>query len=260
MPEDILFAKRICEQLREGKKDGDFLQLVRNLDGYFRQFAKRHAYMGVDYEDVVQDFWVELQTGNAICKYKGENQASLKTYLTKIIKWRIMSANKRQKEYIEDSRPTDNPETLETILRGGRDPDERDPEGRNEFDQTDQAHHRPEAPVPPPIEEKGIKTDNNEGLLTRELRAEIIDIALLKLEQVHPADARLVWMRMKGFSYKEIAQQSDATDPGEINKKIQALRKQFTRPKTGSMARFGIIVKRVMKERGIEDVKELIGD
>ena len=245
---DVPFAKRICEQLKRGDVDRDFSQLIRDLDGYFKAFARKKVYEDVDYEGLVNDFWIELQIGDAICQYRGTNQASLKTYLTKILKWRIMTASDGQEAYRGRYVLTDNLESLATISGRRKGPDEKNMDGCQEV------------PVSRPAGEGIVVEDHPEAHLDGDLRDEIISTALLRLSQIRPEDADLVCMRMKGLSYEEIARRSGAIAPGKLKKKIQGLRKQFTRPKTGSMARFRIMLDRVLEERGIKDFRELLDD
>jgi RNA polymerase sigma-70 factor (ECF subfamily) len=86
----------------------------------------------------------------------------------------------------------------------------------------------------------------------KELR-EIIDRLLAQLEKAAPNDAKLIRMYLEGLNFKEMATEllpADATEE-EINQKYSAVRKQFTRPRTGSMAKFRILLNRLMEKEGL---------
>ena len=93
----------------------------------------------------------------------------------------------------------------------------------------------------------------------QDLQAEIILSAVERLARIRPKDAQLIWFRMQGLSYEEIARRFGAIGEKEIKKKTNALKKQFTRAGTGSSARFGIILERVIKDKGFA-LKDLLDD
>lgn len=82
---------------------------------------------------------------------------------------------------------------------------------------------------------------------------EIIDRILAQLEEISANDAKLIRMYLEGFSFKEMATEllpADATEE-DINQKYSAVRKQFTRARTGSMAKFKILLNRLMEKEGL---------
>ena len=254
---DVVKAQKICEQLQEKNYDGDFLLLVNELDGFFRKIAKKRAYPDVDYEGIVNDFWIDLQRAKIICNFKGENKASLKTYLTKILVWRIKSANKKQEKYRDRFKPTSAPELIEM----GASKEENRAAGVAGQDKGGIVSQSSEDIVV--LKNKktnGFLEDPYVNNLTKDLRAEIVRTALLKFSELRPDDADLVRYRLKGFSYETIAELFGARGDKEKRKKAQTLRKQFTRKNTGSLARFGIVLRRCLQEKGIKNFKDLFED
>jgi RNA polymerase sigma factor (sigma-70 family) len=92
---DRLRAEIICREIQQQKTDHAFIALFEDYQRFFVTFAKKYLYNPQQAEDVVQDFWVELANGRAICNYEGRNNATLRTFLTKILIWRIITVNKK---------------------------------------------------------------------------------------------------------------------------------------------------------------------
>ena len=96
---------------------------------------------------------------------------------------------------------------------------------------------------PSPEDEFLIKEKNN-----------LIHEALLQLASVSPRDAKLIQMHFDDLSYEEMARrelQDNEVDPINLKKKTEAIKKQFTRGKTGSMAKFRRILKRCMENHSL---------
>jgi SOS response regulatory protein OraA/RecX len=65
-----------------------------------------------------------------------------------------------------------------------------------------------------------------------------------------------LWMK-EDLTYWQIAQkileaQGSNLDDDNVRKKAAALRKQFTRPETGSLERFAVIYMKILAENGFE--------
>ena len=95
--DDIKKAERICRELRSGKTaaiDG----LYRDYHQFFLAIALRRLYEPDVAEDVLSGFWLEIIKSKAICAYEGKNNASLKTFLVKILLFRIIDQNRLSKQ------------------------------------------------------------------------------------------------------------------------------------------------------------------
>jgi RNA polymerase sigma-70 factor (ECF subfamily) len=151
-------------------------------------------------ENVLSNFWLELINARAICKYNG--RASLRTYLTVILNRRIIDAN-RKFERNRNSSP------LKT---------------KNENSEDD-LHYDQQTP--------------EKQLIIKE-QHRLIQKALLKLSDTCPRDANLIRMNLEGLSYEQMAQRelNGVKDADELKRRIDAIKKQFTRKETGSMAKF----------------------
>ncbi len=76
----------------------------------------------------------------------------------------------------------------------------------------------------------------------------LVNEALLKLSEDFPLDASLVKMHLEGLDYKQMAE--------KLGKRIDAIKKQFTREPTGSLAKFKGALKYLMQDLGLryEDI------
>lgn len=93
----------------------------------------------------------------------------------------------------------------------------------------------------------------------REEISKIILQALLMLSENAPRDAHLIRMRLEGLSYHKMAErefEGTGYDAAALAKKTNAIKKQFARTRTGSMAKFKICLERSMKKNKInqEDI------
>lgn len=83
--------------------------------------------------------------------------------------------------------------------------------------------------------------------------------ALLELSEEHPRCALVIWMRLAGMPYREIARveleiERPGTEPGEVDlrRRTDALKKLATRRSPpGCEARFRRILERVLRARGL---------
>ena len=95
---DLEKAQRICQQIQKHGNKAAVVELYEQYHDFFIAFARMRLYDPANAEDVVSAFWVELLNGNAICGYKAINNASLKTFLSRILRWRIINANNNRYE------------------------------------------------------------------------------------------------------------------------------------------------------------------
>jgi RNA polymerase sigma-70 factor (ECF subfamily) len=82
-------------------------------------------------------------------------------------------------------------------------------------------------------------------------KIKIVHETLLVLTQTSPADAYLVKMHLEGLNYRQMAERdigNRACSEKEIRKKTDAIKKQFTRKNTGSLAKFKSCLERVMRK------------
>lgn len=99
-------------------------------------------------------------------------------------------------------------------------------------------------------EKDQIPTPQN-GLLSsssQTMARTLVHSTLLRLSEDFPRDASLVRMHLEGLSYSQMAE--------KLGKKSDAIKKQFTREPTGSLAKFKIALKQIMHTQGIryEDI------
>ncbi|RLC03190.1 MAG: hypothetical protein DRI57_29370 [Deltaproteobacteria bacterium] len=77
--------------------------------------------------------------------------------------------------------------------------------------------------------------------------------ALLLLEEASSGDANLMRMHLDGLTFRQMAEQMlDGKSPDQemIENKANAIQQQFKRPRIGSMAKFSLIVNRLMAKHG----------
>jgi RNA polymerase sigma factor (sigma-70 family) len=102
---DLEKAQRICQQIQKHGNKAAVVELYEQYHDFFIAFARMRLYDPANAEDVVSAFWVELLNGNAICGYKAINNASLKTFLSRILRWRIINANHNRYEIMPPPPP-----------------------------------------------------------------------------------------------------------------------------------------------------------
>lgn len=210
---DYDLGRKICRELRSGYRSV-IMELYNRYAHLFVAFA-RHRLFDHDphsVDSVLSKFWLELLNGNAICKYNGK--ASLQTYLTVILNRRIIDANRKfSRERIVA------PESKEDLT-----------------DEHNHDHHTPET-----------------ALFKKEQR-KLIQKALVQLSDQSPRDAKLIRMNLEGLSYEQMAARElngMSVEPDELRRKVESIKKQFTRGGTGSMAKFRSVLDRFLDTNGL---------
>ncbi len=213
---DFDLGQKICRELRSGNRSA-ILALYNRYQHFCAAFVRKRLYGGESQgvEDVLSNFWLELLNGNAICSYNGT--ASMRTYLTVILNRRIIDANRK---FVRERYST-------PIAK----------EGEHEaYDES------PEQ-----------KTPEQELIIKEQHR--LIQKALVQLSDTSPRDANLIRMHLEGLSYEQMAQKelkAATTDPDYLNRKVDAIKKQFTRKESGSMAKFKSILNRCLNSNGLK--------
>ena len=213
---DYDLGQKICRELRSGNRSA-ILAIYNRYQHFCAAFVRKRLYGGEPQgvEDVLSSFWLELLNGKAICSYNGK--ASLRTYLTVILNRRIIDAN-RKFERERNSMPI----ATES--------------GNKAYDCSPNQH-----------------TPEKELMIKEQQR--LIQYALVQLSDTSPRDASLIRMHLEGLSYEQMAQKdlkAVADDPDELKRKVDAIKKQFTRKETGSMARFKSIINRCLHSKNLK--------
>jgi RNA polymerase sigma factor (sigma-70 family) len=81
------------------------------------------------------------------------------------------------------------------------------------------------------------------GLTSNNLARRLLHQALLKLSEEYPQDATLVRMYLEGLDHRQMATR--------IGKRVDAVKKQFTRETTGSLAKFKRALTHLMQSQGL---------
>jgi len=213
---DHLLAQRVCDELRSDNKNA-ILGIYNIYHPFFLEFTRRRLYSPDPdkVQTILSNFWVELLNAKAICDYEG--RASLRNYLLKILKWRIIDSirkNSRRKMFTHN--PDDEQDQVETI--------------------------NDNSPSP------------KQNLLQKE-RQKIIHNVLMVLSMESPKDALFVKMHLDDLTYREMAKQELSGmnyNEAELDKKTNAIKKQFTRKGTGSLAKFKDCLERYMKKNQLK--------
>ena len=212
---DYELGQKICRELRASNLSA-ILELYNSYGLFFSAFTRNRLFdddpHAVDH--VLSNFWIELLNHKAICKYNG--RASLRTYLTIILNRRIIDAN-RKFERERNSTPIIN-------------------ENESGADDHDYDQQTPE----------------KELILKEQQR--LIQKALVRLSDTSPRDANLIRMNLEGLSYGQMAERElngNRTDPDELRRRVDAIKKQFTRKETGSMAKFRSVLSLYLDANGL---------
>jgi RNA polymerase sigma-70 factor (ECF subfamily) len=213
--DDYHLSQEICDRLRSGDHES-VLKLYSKYHILFNAFARKRLFVNdhSQAEIIVNKFWIELLNAKVICSYQGKT--SLRNYLLTILNRRIIDANRK---WMRDNNQKQKIEKL----------------------------------VVDNSEEKCVEVSPEEILINKE-RMRLIHEALLQLETISTRDAYLMKMYLEGLSYKEMAEREvnpRNVDGSTVNKKINAIKKQFTRPKTGTMARFKNTITSCLKDHGL---------
>jgi RNA polymerase sigma-70 factor (ECF subfamily) len=150
----------------------------------------------------------------AICSYAGK--AALRTFLLTILNRRIIDANRK---FQRDMKFTE-------ILD----------------DQPINAADIPDTVKSP------------EDLVLQKERQKVVHDTLVRLSESAPKDAAFIRMHLNGLSYKKMAEQEfNGQDKaaGELQRKVDSIKKQFTRPVTGSLAKYKALLEANLQKNGI---------
>jgi RNA polymerase sigma factor (sigma-70 family) len=204
---DLDIAKRICEGLRSGVKEC-LGGLVATYNVFFHNFARRRLFRPDILEDVIQSFWEEMLSGQAICAYadSSENSATLRTYLVGVLYHRVIDANRKTSKYEEV--------------------------------------HREEEHIQRTPDQAGTPHNGLSASASGNLARRLVHQALLKLSEESPQDAFLVRMHLEGLDYSQMATR--------LGKRRDAIKKQFTREPTGSLAKFKRTLNYLMQAQGLQ--------
>ena len=210
--EDFRLAQKICKELLNQNKKA-IQELFYRFQKMFVGLARKRLYNKDpnQAESILSNFWIELLNANAICDYKAK--ASLKSYLIIILSRRIIDDNR---SYLRENSKKDYIE-------------DNDIETLEDKDST------------PSPEDKIIDED----------KKRIINEALLMLGNISPKDADLIRMHIQGLDYKQMAEMQFAisqSNEQELKKKVDSLKKQFTRKRTGSLAKFKICLNKCLEK------------
>ena len=219
---DYALAQKICEHLKACRNDA-ILALYHEYHHFFLAFTRRRIYHAENdqIEAVLSNFWTELLNSRVICSYEGK--ASLRTFLLTILNRRIIDANRKFQRDMKFTEIID----------------------EHVSDATD---------IPDNME-------SPEELLLQKERQKVVHDTLVRLSQSAPKDAALIRMHLNGLSYKKMAEQDfngQNKAAGELQRKVDSIKKQFTRPVTGSLARFKALLEENLQENRI-DPGDLLG-
>jgi len=164
---------------------------------------------------IMSDFWVELLNAKAICAFSA--LASLKTYLMRILNFRITDNKRRAfRKNAYRKKISDQDHNLD------------------EFEAND-----------------GLSPEKD--LMDKE-KIRLINETLLMLADKSPSDAYLVKLHLEGLNYNQMAKKlldSKLNSSKKLKKKTDAIKKQFTRNKTGSLAKFKVCLEQIMRRNNI---------
>jgi DNA-directed RNA polymerase specialized sigma24 family protein len=212
---DKSLAQTICQALLAGDRS-PFREIVCSFQKLFLPFARRRLFNPQDGDDVLQNFWEELLNGRAICHYarQTEHRLTLRSFCLGILHRRIIDRNRQF--------------TRERQRAGGE---------------------------PPALADPGEAPD---CILEQEARDRLarclVHGALIRLAEQSPRDAELLRWHLEGLSYEDMAGRlpgSGQADAAGRHKKINAIKKQFTRPGSGSLARFKAALLELMQQQGL---------
>jgi len=217
---DLELARKACRELLNGNNEA-ILPIYHQYHPFLFSFTKRRLNSNDSGTalSILNDFWVELLNAEAICAFKG--MASLKTYLFKILNFRI----------------------IDSIRRSNR-------QG---------AYHKNVSDREVEIDLFESEAQSPEKSLMEKERIKLIHQALLLLSDTSPADAYLVKMHLEGLNYNQMAEKllsGQDAGPKDIDKKVNAIKKQFTRTGSGALDKFKACLERVMRKNNLmhEDI------
>ncbi len=231
LQEDRELAEKVCKEIRAGNRES-IAEIYQRFHSFFQRLARKQLGTAGQIDDLLGDFWEELLNGNAICAYEGMNNAALRSYLAKIMLLRIIDMQRKMKR--EEKRLVSpfvqEDDSQEDFLS-------KSALGSGSGGQRDL------------ISDMADSAQSPDDLMMQKQRSLIFQNALLLLHELSPADAKYIRLRMEGLTYEEMAlADADKSDPQSVHKKADAIKKQYTRPKTGSLAKFRIILENLMTE------------
>ena len=226
LDKDLELAAFICREIREGRPEA-MACLYEKYHPVLERYTARRVTDSEMAKEILQEFWAGLLNGNDICGYKAQNQIQLRTYLIRRLYFRIIDAFRKQSRYQKLVSPLESPS------------------------QNEDGSEKPE------YEPKDCVETFDETLCNR-IDAELLYTALDILSEIRPDDAGLIQDVMAGKTYQEIAVRYGAVSEEQIQKKSASLRKQYSRPVTGSLARLKCILERLIQQKGL-DVVDFFG-
>jgi DNA-directed RNA polymerase specialized sigma24 family protein len=215
LAQDKSFAQTICEALLAGNRQ-PLEEMVSSYQKLFLPFVRRRLFNHQDVEDVLQNFWEELMNGRAICNYARQEdyRLSLRNYCLGILNRRVIDRNRqvaRERQHLTA-----------------------------ENDHTANPGNSPEH----------LLTQSASDTLARSL----VHGALIRLAEQSPRDVELLRWHLDGMSYEDMARRllgPEQMTTATLRQKINALKKQFTRESSGSLARFRAVLLELMQEQGL---------
>ncbi|SHI97742.1 RNA polymerase sigma-70 factor, ECF subfamily [Desulfatibacillum alkenivorans DSM 16219] len=215
---DLDLAQRVCRELAKGNNKA-ILELYSLYQNLFFRFAMRRLFSPTQNKAERILSDFWLELLNGKALQNYAGKASLSTYLLVILNRRILDHNARFAKR------------------------------RERFVQE-----------PNPDSNSGLQESPEETLI-RSQREKVLTLALAALDDISPRDARLIRMHLAGLNYEQMAErelQGETFTQEELHKKTNALKKQFSRPGTGSLAKFKTVLTRALQKYGLtrEDLLE----
>lgn len=223
---DYPFAEKICRELLSGNREAIILVHER-YHLLFMAVARKRLYHQNGVEDLVNDFWIELLSGTVICAYKGNGRASLGAFLLFTLNWRMR--DRMRKTTREDARRV-HPLEHQTDKTLG--------------DGVDAIQTEDRSP-------NGGWSDSPENALMNKQRLEVIYQSILELSERSSSDAAIIRLHLlEGLEHAEIA--------ARLGKTESAVKKQYSRPRSGALAKFKAVLESNMAKRRltIKDMME----
>ena len=210
---DLELAQSICRELAKGNNRA-ILELYSLYQNLFFRFAMRRLYSPS--QDRAEKVLSEfwLELLNGKALCAYAGKASLSTYLLVILNRRILDSNSRMIK------------------------------NRDRFIQKAN------------LDENSSFQESPEDTLIRGQQKKVLAQTLTAMDEVSARDARLIRMHLEGLSYEQMAARELGgltASPSELQKKTNAIKKQFTRPGTGSLAKFKVLLSRAMKKYGLTE-------
>ncbi len=228
--DDYAFALKVCQKLRAGSRKAILAVHSRyhqRFIGFVRQRLNHFPHAETD--KVLNSFWLELMNGKAICAYQGQGPLSLCSFLMINLKWRIK----------DEIRHLDKENKARVRLASDDDSD---------FAEDESISYAA-------LKAGDSETVSVENALMRKECVKIIHAVLSQLQEEAPKDAWLIRMYfLEGLTYKEMAISElidEEPDSDMIKKKENSIKKQVTRPRSGSMAKFKSLLNHHLRKLGI---------